>query len=68
MRGIPRSQRQIEVLTGCSHLSLIWKGHGMADLRRQRTCLSGFSNMLINWSPERIYGGDTRAALPLATQ
>lgn len=52
----------------CSHLPLTWKGHGMADLRRQRTCLSGSSNMLINWSPERIYGGDMRAALPLATQ
>lgn len=49
-----------------SPFSPMWKGHKMADLRRQGTCLCGFSDMLINWSPEMVCDGHMRH--PLATQ
>lgn len=40
----------------------------MAELRRQGACLSGsFDMFIINSSPERIYGGDMKAVLSLAT-
>lgn len=68
LRGIAASQSQIKALQGCSHLLLTQKGHSMAHLRSEGTCLSGPSDVLMSWWPERIYGGDVRAALPLATQ